>query len=339
MHKPKGRAKGGIARAAQLTAAERSESAKRAAEARWSAPAPLEVIAGSADRPLIIGDARIECYVLEDGTRVISQAGMLGAVNRSRLNTKPGDDRSLPPILRHAALRDFISDELIELAQPIPFITPSGFRGNGYRANVLPRWCNAWKAAHSAGALAPSQIPTAIAADVLVSGLAEVGITALVDEATGYQEKRAKDALAKILEAYVAEELQPWVKTFDVDWYKQMFRLRGLPFDPNSVARPPYFGHLTNNTIYKRLAPGVFEEIKAERERDSRKKRAKMHQQLTPDVGHQKLKDHITSVTTIMKLSDGWEDYISKLDRVHPIIDTSMPPTLWDDEPDTGHGI
>ncbi|MCS3426769.1 P63C domain-containing protein [Leucobacter aridicollis] len=339
MNYPEGRAKGGVARAATLTPEQRSAAASKAATARWTAPQPLEVIAGSPDTPLVIGEARIECYVLEDGTRVISQAGMLGAVNRSRLGTKPSDDKSLPPILRHAALRPFIDDSLIELAEPIPFITPSGFRGNGYRANVLPRWCNAWTAARDAGALAPSQKATAQAADMLVRGLAEVGITALVDEATGYQDQRAKDALAKILEGFVADELQQWVSTFDVEWYKQMFRLRGLPFDPNSVKRPPYFGHLTNNTIYKRLAPGIFEEIKAQRERDASKKRAKMHQQLTRDIGHPKLKDHLTSVTTIMKLSEDWPDYIAKLDRIHPIVDPNMPPTLFDDEIDSGHGF
>ena len=36
-----------------------------------------------------------------------------------------------------------------------------------------------------------------------------VGIIALVDEATGYQRDRAKDALASILEAFIAKELQP----------------------------------------------------------------------------------------------------------------------------------
>jgi len=33
---------------------------------------PLKVIAGTPDRPLIIGDIEIPCYVLEDETRVLS---------------------------------------------------------------------------------------------------------------------------------------------------------------------------------------------------------------------------------------------------------------------------
>ncbi|MGJ0204632.1 P63C domain-containing protein [Leucobacter sp. gxy201] len=323
-----------------MTPAERSESARKAAAARWEAPAPLNIISGSPDTPLVIGGVEVECYVLEGGQRVISQGGMMTALGRSRrLNTKPGDDTSLPPILRISALREHLSDRLIEESEPITFLTAGGKRANGYRAEVLPQLCEAWLAARSAGDLVKSQLPIAHAAELIVRGLARVGIIALVDEATGYQDTRAKDALAKILEAYVTEELQPWVKTFDLEWYKQMFRLRGIPFDPESVKRPPYFGHLTNNTVYKRLAPGVFEQIKIERERDAKKKRAKMHQQLTAEIGHPRLREHIASITTIMKLSDDWNDYIEKLDRIHPIIDPNMPPALFDTEPDSGTGL
>lgn len=325
-----GRAKGGIARAAKMSDTERAESAKRAAEARWSAPAPKKAISGSPDQPLVLGDAKIECYVLEDGTRVITQGAMLTALGRSRrVNKKPGDDASLPPILRAQAIRPFITEELIDDAQPIRFLTTSGTRANGYRADVLPRVCEVWLDARDNDALHDRQKPIAAAAELLVRGLAQVGIIALIDEATGYQDMRARDALARILEAYVARELQPWVKTFDVEFYKQMFRLKGLPFDPSSMKRPPYFGHLTNNVVYKRIAPGVFDEIKAQRAVDEKKRKGKMHQQLTPAVGHPKLREHIASVTAVMKLSDDWDDFLTKIDRVHPILDSSLPDPLW----------
>lgn len=331
-----GRAKGGAARASKLSAEERRVAAKKAASARWADREPKKAISGSHDRPLMIGDVAIECYVLEDGTRVITQSAMLTALGRSqRVNVKPGDDSSLPPILRTQALRPFIADGLIQDAEPIRFITPSNLRANGYRAEVLPQVCEAWLAARSGGALLPSQDQIARAAEIIVRGLARIGIIALVDEATGYQDVRARDALAKILEAYVADELQPWVKTFDVDFYKEMFRLRELPFDPESVRRPGYFGHLTNDVVYKRVAPGVLGEIKAQRAKDDSKRKAKFHQQLTQEVGHPKLREHIASVTTVMKLSDNWPDFKQKLDRVRPIVDTSLPQPLWDED-DTG---
>lgn len=320
----------------------RSDIARKAATARWQRQhkEPIKVVSGSIDNPLIIGDVAIECYVLEDGERVITQGSMLEALGRSRRpKVTPGDDPSLPPILQMKAIRPFLTEKTIENAQPIRFINKAGSIASGYRAELLPDVCEAWLAARAAGVLTPRQRPTAEAAEIIVRGLARVGIIALVDEATGYQETRARDALAKILEGFVAEELQPWVKTFGIDYYKEMFRLRDVPFDPQSVKRPPYFGHLTNDIVYKRLAPGVFEAIKDERRRDAKKKRAKMHQQLTTEVGHPRLQQHIASVTAVMKLSDDWEGFKVNLDKVHPIIDMSMPPTLWDSEQDTGKGL
>lgn len=333
MNNDDGRAKGGRARAASMTSEERSELARKAAAARWSGPEPQRTISGSEDRPLRIGSVEIECYVLEDGSRVITQAAMMTALGRNRrVSKKPGEDESLPTILRAQALREFITDDFIDEARPIWFIKPEGARAYGYRAEVLPQLCEAWLEARSAGRLASSQTHIANAAEKIVRGLARVGIIALIDEATGYQDERARDALAKILEAYVTKELRPWVKTFDAEFYKEMFRLRGLPFDPYSMKKPAYFGHLTNNVVYKRLAPGIFSEIKAQREKDATKRRAKMHQQLTSEVGHPKLREHIASVTTIMKLSDTWEDFEVKLNRVHPMIDPSLPEPLWTDE-------
>lgn len=325
-----GRAKGGAARAAKMTPEERSESARAAAAARWADPSPRKAISGSEERPLRIGDAAIECYVLEDGTRVLTQTSMNLALGRSqRTNVKPSDDKTLPPILRAQALQPFITEDLRAVAQPVRFIRPNGGVSNGYRAEALPQVCEAWLSARAEGRLTKAQEPIARAAEILVRGLARVGIIALVDEATGYQDVRSRDALAKILEAYVAEELQPWVKTFDVSFYKEMFRLRGLPFNADSVSKPSYFGHLTNDIVYKRVAPGVFAELKAQRAKDEKKRKAKFHQQLSENVGHPKLREHIAGVTSVMKLSTDWGDFKEKLNRTHPVLD---PDSLWDGE-------
>ena len=44
----------------------------------------LKVIAGTPDRPLIIEDIEITCYVLEDETRVLSQSGMFSSLGLAR---------------------------------------------------------------------------------------------------------------------------------------------------------------------------------------------------------------------------------------------------------------
>lgn len=115
--------------------------------------------------------------------------------------------------------------------------------------------------------LTKNQLHVATQCEILVRGFARVGLIALVDEATGYQADRARDALANLLEAFVAKELRRWVKTFPADFYKEWFRLRALPYN-GSVKRPQYIGDLTNDLVYSRLAPGVSEELRGGSPRD-----------------------------------------------------------------------
>ena len=149
---------------------------------------------------------------------------------------------------------------------------------------------------------------------LLSRGLTRVGIIGLVDEATGYQRERAADALAEILERIIAKELQPWVKTFPEEFYEHLFRLRGLSFPEYKVSRPQYFGHLTNDIIYKRLAPGVLEELrKMTPKTPSGRRQHHFFRRLTDDTGHPKLREHLSAVIAVMSLSDDYDDFIEKL--------------------------
>lgn len=319
-------AKGGVARAEKLTPEERSNIAKRAAQARWSVEAN-EAVCGSSDTPLRIGEIEIECYVLQDGTRVITQASFLTALGRhAKANVRrSGGEEGIPPILQGKALQPFISEEILEQSRPIPFRPPRGGRASGYNAELLPRVCEIYLSAREAGALPPNQQHVAKQAEILVRGLAHVGIIALVDEATGYQEVRERNALAQILENFIAKELRAWVQTFPEDYYREIFRLRELDYT-KATKRPQYFGNLTNDIVYKRLAPGVLEELQRVTPRDERGRRKhRFHQKLTENIGYPKLTEHLGSVVTIMKLSDDWDDFKRKLDRIHPKVGDTIP--------------
>jgi hypothetical protein len=330
-----GRAAGGLARAASLSVEQRSESAKKAAAARWSKGELQEVLAGSPDRLLKISEIEIECYVLADDTRVLTQGSMLEAMGRHRrVAGRDEVDESLPPILQGKAIRPYIPADVLEKAQPVSFRLPNNARASGYRAELLPAICEIYLAARADGKLPSNQLHIAQRAEVLVRGLATVGIIALVDEATGYQEVRTKDALSRILEAFVAKELQPWVKTFPPDFYREMFRLRKIDYNPMSVQRPRYFGTLTNDIVYDRLAPAVREELKKAQLKSE--KSGKLFQHLTSDLGYPRLREHLGSVVTLMKLSRDWADFRAKIDLIHPSYKKNMPAPLWLDEGDFG---
>lgn len=346
MEEVSGKARGGVARAQRLSPEERKEIAKKAAAARWDDG--IQAVCGSPDRPLRIGNMEIPCYVLEDGTRVLTQAGFLEALGRhpkANVRTEELDEGEgrVPPLLQGRAIRPFISPEVLAKSHPITFHTPQGSRASGYRAELLPSFCEIYLKARDAGVLTKRQEHVAKQAEIVVRALAHVGIIALVDEATGYQEMRAKDALARILEQFIAKEIQPWVSTFPADFYREMFRLRGLDYPHESIKRPQYFGVLTNNLIYDRLAPGVLEELKRVTPRSmSGRRKYKYFQSLTSNIGYPKLREHLGSVVTIMKLSSDWLSFMSTLDQLHPRYNQTLPlPLSWnyDAAKDDGKGL
>ena len=208
-----------------------------AARARWSAGAkPIEA---SHAGTLTIGDLVLPCAVLPGERRVLSETGVLnslgmyrsGAVHVRARDAASGGRAHLPLFAAHKNLQPFVDDELAAvLGNPVWYIPPdSGTKHKGVDATLIPKICDVWLKARDSGVLkGRRQILAATRADMLIRGLAQVGIIALIDEATGFQDDRPRRALAKILEAFIAKELQPWVQTFPADFYREIFRLRGL---------------------------------------------------------------------------------------------------------------
>ncbi len=60
----------------------------------------------------------------------------------------------------------------------------------GYQAEALPEICNIWLQARQDGALNDQQSDRAQAAEIVMRALANLGVIALIDEATGYQDTR-----------------------------------------------------------------------------------------------------------------------------------------------------
>lgn len=317
-----GRENSGKATAAKMTAEERKARAMKGVEARKrKASLPKANYRGH----LTLGDIVIPCAVLENGVRVISENGVngtLGSTGGKSLKLRDSanfEHGPLPLFLASKALHPFITKVFeVEDLQPITYI--DGDKENvGYPAHILPKVCEVWLKAKDAGVLQKSQIPKAIKADIMMRALAHIGITSLVDEATGYQEAREKNALAKIFEAFIDNELQDWIKTFPDDYYKELFRLYGMKYPPDNgkVKRPGFFGHVTNKVIYKKLAPEILPELK-KRAKKLGNKGTRLHQTLTPEKGHPDLLKLVSSVTTIMKLSETKEEFFEKVDKIHP---------------------
>ena len=318
-----GASKGGTARANRLTPEQRSRSARQAAEARWGRTAADATHMGE----LVIGDKRIECAVLEDGTRVISQGTVLTALGRAPSMGRREMTEGRAPFLSAANLRPFVGPELAELEAPVQYRLPANnARGVGYRAEILPMVCEVYLDARNEGVLLRSQRVAAQAAEVLIRGLARVGIIALVDEATGYQEVRARQELQRILEAYVAAEFRPWVKTFPDEFFRQIYRLQNWEFRPGTSKRTPYVGKLIKHYIYEQLPNGVLAELERVNPTNEYGRRArKHHQHLTIDTGNAHLDRQISTVTTLMRIARNLAEFEELFERAFPPPQQRLP--------------
>jgi hypothetical protein len=317
--------KGGIARAEKLTPERRSEIAAAGAKARWDEEANLPTV----DFPgsLSLGDISIPCAVLTDGTRVLSENGITNALLGGRSGASKRKKKAageagalLPLFVAPRQLEPFISNELRDGP-----LKPIRYRDNravvtGYDARILRAVCEIWLAARAAGALQEQQLDKAQRAELLMRALADVGIVALVDEATGYQQYRARDELQKILAAYIAPELLPWAKRFPDVFYEELHRVWGWPYKPGSKGRTSYIGKLTNSLIYGKLPPGVLDELKRRNPIDPETKRRKTHHHrvLTEEIGHPHLEKQIVSVTTLLKISSDREEFFTHFAKAFP---------------------
>jgi hypothetical protein len=303
----KGGLKGGRARAAKMTAEERTAAARKAAEARWI---PKATHAGT----LRIGEIELPCFVLENGKRVLSQNGMAGALGMTRGGSRkvPGD--RIANFLAGNAIKPFVPAQLA-MIPGIPFRVPQGGqRGNGYEATVLADVCAVVLAARRARVLSDRYAPLIDRCEVLLGAFARVGIIALVDEATGYQADRARDELQKILDAYVVPEMRPYVPLFPTEFFKQIYRLHGWQFVEGNAKHPGVVGHFINEWIYSRLPRPVLPKLRElNPTNENGRRRHKHHQYLTVDTGLPHLDGQINSVVALMRAASGDKPLFERL--------------------------
>lgn len=280
-----------------------------------------------------IGDIEIPCFVLEDRTRVISGRGMTKAIGMR------GRGQGVTRIPTHRTLKPFIDESLeVAIKNPINFVGV-GSRATkptaGYEATILLQVCEVVLNARDAGHLKTAQEQRyALYCDTLIRAFAKVGVVALIDEATGYQEIRDRLALQKILDKYIREDLARWAKTFPDEFYEELFRLKGWQYRPLSVKRPSVVGHWTNDIVYSRLAPGVLDALRKKNPATKSGRRPHKHfQYLTEEHGHPKLQEHLSNVIFLMKGSASWQGFYRMLQRSAPKLGET-PQLLLDEDED-----
>lgn len=244
--------------------------------------------------------------------------------------TKGGGDR-IANFVNTKAISPFASMALREMiTEPIKF-RAQGSLAYGYDATILPEICAAvLEARNSPEGLNHQQVHIAKQAEVLLLAFAKVGIIALVDEATGFQYDRPRRDLEEQLKRFMSESLRAWVKTFPADYFKHLCRLRGVELRAD-MKLPQYFGHLTNNLVYRRIAPGLLKKLK-ERKLERGSPSNSLHSWLSEDVGFRAILVHLGTVVGLMKVNTDYKAFERQLDQVAPIY--ADVPGLFDDPKD-----
>jgi hypothetical protein len=320
---------GGKARAEKLTAEQRKAIGQRAALARWGGKKVPRAIK---EAPLKIGEIEFECAVLEDSenidtaTRVISERAFSRAIGAKRGGShwqrkkkNPGG-ANLPVFLSANNLKPFISLDLaVALSEPIVYLSEGG-PAYGIKAELIPQILDVWLKARDADKLTERQKPFAKLAEILARGLMTTGLIALIDEATGVQKLRSQQALAKFLEAYIAKELRKYAPAFPLTWFQEVCRLKGIPF-PEDMKLPRYFGHIVNDLVWDRLAPGIKDELRKKNPvLENGRRKDRHHQWLTEELGNPKLLHHLG---ILEGLARGHAD--GKYDQYHQQVDIVLP--------------
>ena len=263
----------------------------------------------------------IPCYVLNDGTRVISGRGMQEALKMVDVEDgKQTAGTRLARYLSQKSLNPFISKYLgMDHFSPI-ICTDLGKTIHGYKADALVDICDAFMEARKHINLSPRQAIIATQCEILMRAFARVGIIALVDEATGYDKakEKAKDELQKFLNQFLQEEAARWVKTFPDQFFEDIYKMRGWTWN-NTTARPGVIGQWITDIVYDRLAPIVPSLEKLNPKNENGNRSHKHHQYLSRETGLPKLKEHLEAVHALVKVSNyDWNLFMRNLDMVYP---------------------
>lgn len=311
MTKDTPQSKGGRTRANNLSKDERKTIASLGGKTRWEKSRQV-----SADLPqathqgkMTVGELELDCYVLADGRRVFHKRGMAKS-----LGMKSGGGNVFMRAIQRKGLGSEIDQKLMgKIENPIVFKPLSQDLAHGYDADVLVDVCKAIIRADDAGKLTQSQSGLVAQAKILTQAFAKVGVVALVDEATGFQQVRNPDALRLLVQQYIEAEKREWEQEFPNEYYDELNRLygsKGMTITGSGAViqnRPQHFAHFTRNYVYHPLENGaVLEELdKINPKIDKRgTRRARFHQHLSEGYGIEKLRHQVRDVMTLIKISD-----------------------------------
>lgn len=228
----------------------------------------------------------------------------------------------LRAFLDQESIKEYTNNDLaMAMQNPVRFVRPGrgGKPAIAFEATLLIDLCEAIIKAKEAGALHRRLLPIALQAQIITLSFAKAGIISAIDEVTGYQEVRERDAIQKIVDKYLTDYAKKWAKVFPDEFWDKLLRAKGYE-TYIGLPRRSFVGHWVNDVVYARLAPGVLDKLRELNPRVSGKGRKWKHTQfMSDDLGAPELRQHLTKAMTIMDVSiTTGQDFDALLSAVMP---------------------
>ncbi len=185
-------------------------------------------------------------------------------------------------------------------------VMPSGQKANFVPCDVITDFAAGVIRQAVTGKLHPQRQGLIEPCLAIQESLAKVGISALIDEATGYQYHRAPDALQDLFTRLLRNTASDWERRFHPEFYEALYHLFGWYYDPARPNKPKPFivGKITLQWVYEPVFPAeILIEIK------ERQGSNKMHQWLTTEGGLRLLEQQRDAVMMIARVSIDHRDF------------------------------
>ena len=327
------RAAGGFARAEKLSKKELSEIGRKAALSRWNKDVPKADYEGT----LKFGDISFKCAVIEkpDGSavRLISQTDFMDGMGMyysgyiAKQHREKDAPAGVPMFLAQSALKPFVEANLEVLQfELVSYITEGGQLAKGIPAEIISKICKVWVEARKSGALGKAKRMLQIAENAAIirdaspmSGWSPWLMklpairTCALGRLAGNPERVSEQVFRCVVKTHPGRVLQADIPPQRV----------GMAGDENESVSSGW--QHTTDLVYKRLAPGVQEELNHRNPKDDKgNRRSKHHQWLTDDIGHPALAQHLHAILGLMRASKTWEQFKTLANTAFPVMPSGV---------------
>jgi hypothetical protein len=270
---------------------------------------------------LLIGEKKLPCAVLEDGTSILSRNAVFRAFGRTKRGRSKLEVRepNMPSFADAKNLKPFIDNEFPGGLTTITYLSLKGVETQGYKAEVLPSMCEVYLKALEAEVLTGPQKELAKVATSLIRIFAKIGIVAWIHEVTGYQYIRDPSALSALVALYIADEKRKWQCEFRDEFYTHLGRIYGRSM-VNPKQRPQWMAKFTTKYIYEPLEEGeVLRQLdKVNPVGPKGYRKDKLHSHTSADYGILRVRERIEGTLTCLKIATNKRKFDSLYARAFP---------------------